>query len=109
MVTEGYKPSFHEQAAMMHDQAREVAIEAHRIRAALDIRGQRREQNSRSIEVKLSTDLSDRQKARLAIELDFLKTYDSRHPVGEAAISKHIWIKFGLNYRSVMELNSRLR
>lgn len=108
MATE-QSSTFQERVARWRAQEDAAVTEADRLRSALEERRLRREQNKFSIESKLFFDgsktviLSPRKRARLTHELHLLRTYDTRHPVGEAAVNKHIWIKFGLNYQAVMD------
>ena len=92
-----------EQLAQWEAHEYAAVTEAARLRGALEERGLRREQNIVGIEAKLTGgELSPRKQSRLMHELDLLRTYDTRHLVGETAVHKHIWIKFGLNYEAVM-------
>lgn len=90
--------------AQWRSQEQAVTVEADRLRGALVERSQARAQNAANIQAKLSGDeaFSDRKRARLTTELDFLRTYDQRHLIGDDAVNLHIWIKYGLNYPIVM-------
>lgn len=125
-------PSFEDKFTQWHAQEDSAIKEAERLRESLDKRRLAREQNVAGIQAKLDAGyevikpghkvkesgkvdiisvepdgsekvaLSDRQISILQRELYLLTTYKERHLRGESAVNRHIWIRFGLNYPSVM-------